>query len=557
MIHKKVYRGQLSFSKFEAQRSQLTAGVGFSLPIELLNDIKSNFSRSAFGFSDSNKFFPGIDVNADVQPKPEDFIDAPFRLLSATMVAGGTWRATDFSKGTILKDSIDKLAGKPVYKDHNTDLDNWVGIVKVPKWTESFTDVKGNKIPAGIDALLSIDAKTNPKIARGVLSGGIFSNSVTVDFNWVPSHDIENQYEFDQKVGQIGEDGRMICREVVEILDYYESSLVWLGADPYAKLIDSQGSLVNPDLTNAYEVENENVRNGYSKEGKYSVSFSTTQGLISLSRLQATKNNNNMEPILEALRLALGIGVEVEVTPAMVATLSLTTEPDAAIARKVNNFERLSKVALASADTDEVTPIVAAGEEAEVSETISEELVALKKADLAKLKASANTLESLKIGDAPVTQEALTSLQAEAGKVTSLTAELAKATEDKNTAEASLAAELPFAIQGKSFVAKQQNEAIRLYKLSAGEKASEAVEKLFKEAKPEAVEGLLNQYAGSVTAAFNGRCKKCESTDFEFKSSFGTGLDGKKPDEVIVPTPEEAVSFNALHNKYDKKSNNI
>ena len=160
------------------------------------------------------------------------------------------------------------------------------------KWTESFTDNKNIRIPAGIDAILAIDAKTNPKIARGVLAGGIFSNSVTVDFDWVPSHDIDNQYEFENLVGTYAADGRMITREVTKIHDYYESSLCWLGADPYAKLIDKEGNLVNVDITSTYDSENQTVRDRYTKENRYNISLCWDKNVLSLSKLSSNNTKH-------------------------------------------------------------------------------------------------------------------------------------------------------------------------------------------------------------------------------------------------------------------------
>ena len=73
---------------------------------------------------------------------------------------------------------------------------------------------------------MAVDAKTNPKVARGVLMGSIFSNSVTVEFEWKMSHPFENEYEFLDKIGQYGADGKMIRRVVTKILNYHKSSLI-------------------------------------------------------------------------------------------------------------------------------------------------------------------------------------------------------------------------------------------------------------------------------------------------------------------------------------------
>src|SRR5690606_12701038 len=113
-----------------------------------------------------------------------------------TTVGAGSWKATDFSDVRMLKGSMGKLKGKTVYKEHDQEVDNWLGFVKETSWSEQFTNSTGDTVPAGIDGVLLIDAKTNPKIARGLLMGTIYSNSVTVVFDWEMSHHFEDEWEF-------------------------------------------------------------------------------------------------------------------------------------------------------------------------------------------------------------------------------------------------------------------------------------------------------------------------------------------------------------------------
>lgn len=241
-IGKNKYRTRFSFTAAELQ-TQLNieaAGVSYQMP-DNPNEIAA--MREVFGAAGELDFPKNPNIPADLMPKAEDFVQIPFRLLSATTVAAGTWRATDFSNESLLKASLKKLEGKPVYTEHNTSLDNWAGMVQKTMWSESSV-MNGMVIPAGINGMLAIDAKSKPQILRGILAKGIFSNSVTVVFDWKPSHTFEDEYTFRRMVGSLAEDGNMIRRVVTAIHDYYESSLVFLGADPYAKLIDEGGNLV-------------------------------------------------------------------------------------------------------------------------------------------------------------------------------------------------------------------------------------------------------------------------------------------------------------------------
>ncbi len=144
-------------------------------------------------------------------------------------------------------------------------------------------------------------------------------------------------------------------------------------------------------------------------------------------------------------------------------------------------------------------------------------------------------------------------LQAEAGKVAVLNTQVETLTREKIEALAKVEEMKPMFEQGQSFHNSRVEEAIRLYKLQAGDKATDAVVELFKKADAPALDGLLSQYTLTLTQAFGGRCKQCGSNEFEFQSSFGTG-EGAKPATQPSVT-EESVSFDTLRNKFKQSKN--
>jgi len=255
----------------------------------------------------NNTFNPDTTPQALI-PKEEDFVQKPFRLISATTVGAGTWKSTDFSDTRILRGSRNMLEGVPVYKEHRMNLDNWMGIVTGVKWTSAFTS-NGVNIPAGIDGIIAVDAKTNPKIARGLLMGTIFSNSVTVEFEWEMSHEFENDWDFYNRIGEIGKDGKMIRRVVTNIINYHETSLVWLGADPYAKAIDTSGDLVNVDIGSIYELSklsytkerqlpNTQERPEYkqfNKQKKYVINFGIDENVLTLAHRKTSNQVSHIK----------------------------------------------------------------------------------------------------------------------------------------------------------------------------------------------------------------------------------------------------------------------
>ena len=197
-------------------------------------------------------------------PKPEDFIYIPFRFISATIVGGYSWKATDFSDAKVLKKSVGMLKNKIVYLDHATyTVQKNVGIIVDAFWSEGYTAADGTIVPAGIDGVIRIDAVKNSGIARDLKSDPptIQSCSVTVVYNYEPSHTFKKQngeedpWQFEYKVGttitniSTGKE-EMIRRICVEVEDYLELSLVTLGADPFAKIKTGEaGELLNVDKT--------------------------------------------------------------------------------------------------------------------------------------------------------------------------------------------------------------------------------------------------------------------------------------------------------------------
>lgn len=169
-------------------------------------------------------------------PAEEDFIDVTYRALSASMLAD---RPVDFSNEPMLKRATKLLDGQTVFKDHQTSVDNWVGRVAATNWD---TETKG--IPPGINAVLRLDTIKDPMAVRGVLQGALHSASVTVSFEWKPSHPkLMEDNTFFQNLGE-QVDGQTVRVIVTKIEKFWEISLVWQGADAFAKQIGEDGKPV-------------------------------------------------------------------------------------------------------------------------------------------------------------------------------------------------------------------------------------------------------------------------------------------------------------------------
>lgn len=199
-----------------------------------------------FGSSiDYNTFYPGVD-SKDFTPSQDDYIEPMYRLLSSCIV-NKAYAPVEFP-ADILKNSMHLLVGQTVNCDHETSVGNAIGAVKSVSWQEAYKDeATGIEVPAGINGVLKIDGKSNPRIVRGIMMDppSIHSNSVTVMFEWEPSHTFDKPWEFYEKWGTYDEHGELVRKIVTKIISYKETSLVSHGADPFAQII-KDGKIINP-----------------------------------------------------------------------------------------------------------------------------------------------------------------------------------------------------------------------------------------------------------------------------------------------------------------------
>jgi len=288
------------------------------------------------GSNDLNKFYPDL-TEDDWTPKEADFIQPVFRALSETIVLF-MGIPIDFSEDGVLKQSIDKLYGATVNTNHDTEVENSVGSVPEVSWQEAY-NLNGVSVPAGLNAVLKIDAKSNPRLARGILMEppAIHSTSVTVRFDYKPSHDIEDFWE---KLGQFDENGNLYRLVVTNIKSYPEISLVSHGSDPYAQKIDN-GKINNPVYADSqYNFRDTSEHNfNYKPFKNANMEFTEILALLGLNiedvpdmdalvaKFRAASENQVPEGVnLEELQtasseLAALKEVNAEITPTLLTTL--------------------------------------------------------------------------------------------------------------------------------------------------------------------------------------------------------------------------------------------
>lgn len=175
---------------------------------------------------------PQFTSAADIAPKDGDFVYKNFRALSQTLVK---CYSLDYSTPGVLEDAVSQLAGQTVYKNHYFyDVEKWVGVITQSTWDAAGEQSGG--VP-GINVEIAVDALMNPRIARGLTMKppAIHSFSLTVMFTFEFSHpDLVEQGRFWSLLGEEVE-GEIVRLIVTKILQVWEGSLVFQGADELAK----------------------------------------------------------------------------------------------------------------------------------------------------------------------------------------------------------------------------------------------------------------------------------------------------------------------------------
>lgn len=468
----------------EKNISYLRLNTGSSLIMSPNSKEKSKVINSSFGlFTDTYNPIP-INTNLtidDAIPKPEDFLAFPFRHISATIVGAWSWKATEFTD-KVLRKAVKLMENKPVHINHDMQIGSMVGGIGKVKFTPGFTAKDGTEIPGGLDAPVILDAILHADLCRklnAIPVPHIQSVSVTIAYEWEPSHEFTNregevdEWEFISRVGT-EVDGDMVRRVVTNIIDIYESSLVALGADPFAKILDGEGEPINVEksaIVSNSKFETDPLASEYKKTGRYFLQ----------ENCSFEKNMIDLEYQLTGKTGKLSFDKPQSKKPVSIKTSTMKEKILKLVAVKLNI------------------------EESEVTEEMFAQFSIVKTENYATLKK-------------------------DAGKVVKFETDLATAKTDLETVTGERDKLKPNAAYGKSIIDKRKEEVIRLYKLTVDEKnIDEAVITMMKGADEKAIDGLMKQYGKGAIEKFTATCKKCNATGDDIT------LQSSKPEEGIDP----------------------
>lgn len=393
----KLHLGHALMNGHTPQKLSLSQIQEYRLQQQIKEAIHGDLTLGFFDSGAPNMitYYPDV-TPEDLKPKDSDFILPLVRALSQVVVHK-TYNPVDFSRGNTLKDSLGLLVGQAIYVNHECVAGTELGVVKETAWENGYTH-QGVKIPAGINARLMIDGKSNPRIARNMTMEppAIHSVSVSVKFLWEPSHKDIPIEEFYNKLGTYDDKGEMYTRIATKILSYSEISLVPHGADPFAQII-KDGKINNPLYAATVNNSASGVSNTYLKLGVFDfiseISNSNnppTKETIPI--LPININNSHMKEILLLLAAHLNIthdgmdesALAEKLKPLVPAVLSSITE----LTEKLTSKE--TEVTTLSAKVTELTSTQRTGAEQEALTTLAKH----KEVVVKNLKAAAKLLNN-------------------------------------------------------------------------------------------------------------------------------------------------------------------
>ena len=447
--------GSLIMGNRELSKDKSVAPIAYGEPKQL----------ESFGFFETsspnfNTYYPDIKAE-DLSPKDEEYVYPTFRGLSECIVRP-QW-PIDFGATDALRNSMHLLRGIAIYPNHEMVTGDELGVVYNVEWQESRTiNTKTGKlkIPAGINLVYKIDGKSNPRVARNLMSDppAIHSTSLTVEFKWEKSHPEISDEEFWNKLGTYDKEGNLIKRNVVEILRYYEASLVPHGADPFAKILDANGNPATPESIKATYKFSE------SGEDKLVQSplgpFHTQIDFKSLESYQ-----------IESLS-------EDENKNSIPSQSNNKTNPE-----NFNTMNKLQELLASCVALQALVPKEVTTDEQFV------EWLTTRNSELTRANSELQTLKS--------------NLETVTNDLTAAKASLAEKTTEADGLKSQLA----------EITEKQRNEAIRLYTLCSANKTDETLLKVIKESDYKTSLSLLEQYRALAKEKFGESVDNTDNSD--------------------------------------------
>lgn len=313
----------------------------------------------------------------------------------------------------------------------------------------------------------------------------------------------DDMTEFYNKIGEIAEDGKMVRRITQEVKDYFESSLLWLGADPFSKRKNPDGTYHNIDksMIVSYSKANNGDKLSAEDQKKYIIDMAIDESIISLSQSNITKQikersktqDKMFNKFILAFMAAYGTKLGLSFTYKEGDTLT-----------DVQQEEMVT--ALAKLDLKNDTP--------------PDPILAFAKGLTTRKEDGSFTAFVPEANAVAANFVVLPKVEAER-----VYGELKKVPTEEQITFLNKRAEL-----GDSYLKLKRDETKRMYKVAMGTKADDAILNSIDGMEGSVLEAFMKQYAGDALLKFGPTCTKCgDDKHIEMRSSIQTGT---KEDEV-------------------------
>lgn len=472
--------------------------------IEKLNPVEKT------GLEIARKSVENAHFNLEVPEESEEFVYIPFRHISSGIVGQGSRKSTEFPPD-VLKASLPLFKNLNVYINHWQYVEGEVGSVLPAQWTESYTLPNGQRVPSGIEAVIEIDKPSYPKLARKLTKWSVplHSVSVGVSFKYKKSHEEMTDEEFSRNRGQMVGDNevRLI---VTEITKYWETSLVYEGADSHAKRIGADGKIA------VYALEKENGENEEVELVFSSFELPTEPKQPNLFENMKHNTTQAAAKALETETLETAAKVDTKVEEPIT---ELNAEQGEALEGFIFSFKEEGKEdfreQLSAAIAERGLSVV----DTEVYNTTVTELETVKAqfsqqaTEITTLQASVSKVTEQFAAQKVLTNEAQNQLVAQQENRQNLEAEL-------ETLKAEREAEKVIYSLGVENLNALRATAKKEYEIFAREDADQdVIASIEAETSAKNLETLIKKYSGKGVEKFGSRCADCGSDKVEFRSS--------------------------------------
>lgn len=261
-----------------------------------------NDGRYAVTLSCNNAFRDNVVTSSFAQEavkEVDDELVIPARALSAGIIEEHWLDITE----SALKAALPLFNDVTIYANHRADVREWYGKARNARWDE------GNEnMPAGVnfDSCFPTDSellKDDPgyrKFIFGLRNRYLYAFSVTIFFKAERSHKDLDGYKFYDMLGT-EVDGEVVRFVVNEITRCSEISVVWDGADPYAKALSAPTAAAGEQL---HKLQTENTRLQAEKLdlnaqiGELTAALETTKTELSQLQTESKELHVNIETII-------------------------------------------------------------------------------------------------------------------------------------------------------------------------------------------------------------------------------------------------------------------